>query len=156
MIEIKEIHSAEEKSRICNEILRALPEWFGIEAAIVSYTEQVQSLPFYAVFDGDKAVGFVAIKVHTAAAAELCVMGVLEAYHRQGLGKKLMACCESYCKENNISFLTVKTLDASCESESYARTRAFYSSVGFLPLEAFPLHWDAENPCLFMAKYIAV
>jgi hypothetical protein len=53
-------------------------------------------------------------------------------------------------------FLTVKTLDESRESKSYEKTRKFYLSVGFLPLEVFPLLWDENNPCLFMAKSIPV
>ena len=48
MIDIKEVHEPSEKSNICNEILRALPNWFGFESSIIDYTEQVQSMPFYA------------------------------------------------------------------------------------------------------------
>ena len=154
MIEIKEIHCAKEKAHICDEILRGLPAWFGIEASIVDYTNQVQSLPFYGAFDGEKPVGFVAVKEHTPAAAEICVMGILEDYHRRGIGKQLIVCSEAYCRERGMSFLTVKTLDASRTCESYGKTRAFYLSAGFLPLEVFPLLWDAENPCLFLAKYL--
>ena len=41
------------------------------------------------------------------------------------------------------------------ESKSYKKTRLFYQSVGFKPLEVFPMHWDKDNPCLFMAKSLA-
>ena len=68
MIEIKDLSNTEEKSTTCNTMLRALPDWFGIESSIVDYAEQVQSMP----------------------------------------------------------------------------------------LEVFPLLWDEENPCLFMAKHIKV
>ncbi|MCL1882150.1 MAG: hypothetical protein FWF81_00130 [Defluviitaleaceae bacterium] len=71
------------------------------------------------------------------------------------IGKRLIAQCEQFCAENKIEFLTVKTLDESRESESYRKTRLFYLSVGFKPLEVFPLFWDKDNPCLFMAKYIS-
>ena len=155
MITIKPVFSSSEKSSICNYTLRALPNWFGIEAAIVDYTEQVKEMPFYAAFDEDKSVGFVAIKIHNAYTAEVCVMGVLKEYHRQGIGKKLIQCCDDYCRENKMDFLTVKTLDASRESKSYEKTRLFYLSVGFKPLEVFPLFWDKNNPCLFMAKNIS-
>jgi hypothetical protein len=53
-----------------------------------------------------------------------------------------------------MEFLTVKTLDESRASKSYEKTRLFYLSVGFKPLEVFPLLWDKDNPCLFMAKSI--
>jgi len=58
------------------------------------------------------------------------------------------------CKENNIEFLTVKTLDSSGESESYDKTRSFYQAMGFKPLEVFPMFWDEDNPCLFMVKTV--
>ena len=44
---IKELANPKDKQKICNDILRALPKWFGIEAAIIDYTNQVQSLPVF-------------------------------------------------------------------------------------------------------------
>lgn len=152
--EFKEVNKENEKSKICNDILRALPSWFGIEASIVDYVEQVKQMPFYAAFDCGIPIGFVAIKKHNVYTAEVCVMGVLNEYHRQGIGKNLIKCCDDYCRDNRIEFLTVKTLDKSRESKSYEKTRLFYQSVGFKPLEVFPLLWDKANPCLFMAKYM--
>ena len=111
-------------------------------------------MPFFAVFYGNKPIGFVAIKHHNPYTAEIYIMGVLQEYHRQGIGKKLIECCESFCKEKNIEFLTVKTLDESAKSDDYEKTRHFYLSAGFRPLEVFPEHWDKDNPCLFMAKYL--
>jgi len=154
MIKINEISSADEKSLICNIILRALPDWFGIESSIVDYVEQVQSMPFFVAFDNDTAIGFVALKIHNKYTAEICVMGVLEEYHRQGIGKLLVEKCETYCVNNNMEYLTVKTMDESRECNSYKKTRMFYLRAGFKPLEVFPLLWDEDNPCLFMAKYI--
>ncbi|MCL2003631.1 MAG: GNAT family N-acetyltransferase [Oscillospiraceae bacterium] len=154
MIDIKDVRSPDDKSKICNDILRALPSWFGNEAAIVDYTAQVKAMPFFAAYDGETPVGFAALKVHNPHTSEICVMGILKEYHRQGLGKRLVGRCEEYCRENKAEFLTVKTLDASRESESYRKTRLFYQSAGFKPLEVFPLLWDENNPCLFMAKTI--
>ena len=152
MVEIKEIFNAIEKSKICNDILRALPNWFGVEAGIVNYVEQVKNMPFFAAFKSDNPIGFAAIKVHNIYTAEICVMDVKKEYHRQGTGKMLMKRCDEFCVNNNIEFLTVKTLDESSGSKSYEKTRLFYHSVGFKPLEVFPLYWDKDNPCLFMAK----
>ena len=151
-IELREIFDAEQKSVICNHILRALPNWFGVEASIVEYTEQVKTMPFWAAFEKGKAIGFVALKNHNAYTAEVPVMGVLTEFHRQGIGKKLIQLCEEYCKTNRKEFLTVKTLDESRASKSYERTRLFYLGMGFKPLEVFPLYWDADNPCLFLIK----
>jgi ribosomal protein S18 acetylase RimI-like enzyme len=151
---LKEICNSDEKSMICNDILRDLPSWFGVEDSIVDYVMQVKLMPFYAVFDNDNPVGFVAIKVHNNYTAEICVMGVLKEYHRHGIGKQLVHACVEYCLSNSIEFLTVKTLDESRECESYRKTRLFYQSLGFKPLEVFPLLWDEDNPCLFMVKLV--
>lgn len=59
-----------------------------------------------------------------------------------------------YCKDNNLIYLTVKTLDSSAVYEPYDRTRAFYNKEGFIPLEVFKTFWNEENPCLFLVKKI--
>ena len=152
MIEIREIYEPDEKSNVCNSILRALPNWFGVESSIIDYTEKVQSMPFYAAFDDNNSIGFVALKIHNLYTAEICVMGVLSDYHRRKIGQRLIEHCESYCITNKMEFLTVKTLDESRESNSYKNTRLFYQAMGFKPLAVFPLLWDKDNPCLFMIK----
>lgn len=154
MVNIKQIDTPEQKSNICNTILRALPNWFGVEASIVDYVNEAQSMLFWAALDREKPIGFVALKIHNSYAAEVYVMGVLKEYHRNGIGRDLIRYSESYCTDNQIEFLTVKTLDESRESRSYAKTRQFYLSLGFRPLEVFPLLWDKDNPCLFMAKFL--
>jgi len=152
MIEIKEIFVSHEKSDVCNCTLRALPAWFGNEESIIDYVSKVQSMPFFAAYDNDKVVGFAAVKTHNEYTAEICVIGVLEDYHGQGIGKKLLDACEAFCISNGMKFLTVKTLDSSANYAPYDNTRNFYAKMGFIPLEVFPLHWDKDNPCLFMAK----
>ena len=156
MTAIKEVTTPEEKSAICNNILRALPDWFGIEESIVNYVAGVKDKPFYGIFDGDRAVGFVSIRVHSQYTAEIYVMGILEGYHRQGLGKKIVTICEDYCRVRGMEFLTVKTVAASSKDPYYARTRKFYEAVGFRPLEVFPDLWDAANPCLFLVKVVDI
>ena len=153
-MQIKEISDPQRRSMICNDILRALPDWFGVEQSIVDYVNQARDRPFYAAFDGSQPVGFLAIKVHNRYTAEVCVMGVLPRYHRQGIGKALMEAAERYCRGNGQEYLSVKTLDGSADYEPYARTRSFYYKMGFVPLEVFPLFWDEENPCLFLVKHL--
>ena len=151
---VKQVDTPEQKQRICDMILRALPNWFGVEASIVDYVKETRSMPFWAAFDGEKPVGFVALKTRNPYTSEVYVMGVLKEYHRLGIGRELIQRCENDCAANQIEYLTVKTLDESRESRSYAKTRQFYFSMGFRPLEVFPLYWDKDNPCLFMAKFI--
>jgi GNAT superfamily N-acetyltransferase len=153
---IKEIFVPDEKSQICNDILRSVSKLFGNLKAIEKYSEWVKNMPFYAALDNEKVIGFVAVKVHNSFTAEVCVMGILEDYHRLGIGRRFIELYENYCRENKKTFLPVKTLDASADYEPYDRTRKFYESMGFVPLEVFPLYWDKDNPCLFLAKYIGI
>jgi len=154
MFTIKEISGADEKAQICDNILRALPNWFGIEESIVDYEAGVMDKPFYCAFDGDEPVGFVSLLVHNPHTAEIYVMGILEQCHGQGMGRKLVEACENYCRAHSMEFLTVKTLAESHPDPYYKKTRLFYQAMGFVPLEVFPLLWNESNPCLFLAKHL--
>lgn len=143
-----------EKEKIARKILHALPEWFGIEEATEEYIKTSRNLPFFAVYHDSLPVGFIALRLHNPYTAEVYVMGVLKEFHRKGLGKVLIDEAKAYCLGNRMEILTVKTLDASREDKAYNKTRRFYESVGFKPLEVFPTLWDESNPCLFMAKFL--
>lgn len=154
MITIRKVENADEKTKITLEIMNALPEWFSPPEDIEKKAIDHREYPFYAAFDGEKAVGFVALKIHNRYTAEIYNFGVLREYHRGGIGHRLTEVCVRYCKEQEYKFLTVKTLDESAVYEPYNATRAFYKKEGFYPLEVFTCVWDEENPCLFMVKEI--
>jgi coenzyme F420-0:L-glutamate ligase/coenzyme F420-1:gamma-L-glutamate ligase len=141
-----------ERSRLAESILRALPQGFGIEEATRSYVREVAGLETFAAEDGS---GFVSLKRHTPRAAEIYVMGVLPARHRQGVGRALVAAVEAWCASNGVDYLQVKTLAHTKADENYARTRAFYEAVGFVPLEVLPELWDSRNPALVLVKRVA-
>ncbi len=152
-MEINEIFEPNEKSSICNSILRALPEWFGVEKSIVDYVEKVRDMTLYVAFENANPIGFIALKIHNEFTAEISVMGIMNNFHRQGIGSSLIRHVERFCAANGLKYLTVKTLDASAVYEPYERTRKFYKNLGFVPLEVFPLYWDKDNPCLFLVKH---
>jgi ribosomal-protein-alanine N-acetyltransferase len=141
-----------DRCETCNSILRALPRWFGIEEAIVNYTKAVENLPtFVAKIDGE-VVGFLSLESHNPYTSEIHVMTVRELFHRMGIGKALVTAAENYSHSNGAEFLMVKTLAPSAINEPYDRTRAFYLSVGFRPLQEFKKIWDGNNTCLVMVK----
>ncbi len=144
---VVEIELPAERSRICERVLRDLPDWFGIEEATSAYIRDVAALPTFAV--GDDAL--LALKLHTTRAAEVYVMGVRRARHGQGLGKELVAAAEEYLRARSVEYLQVKTLGPSDPDEGYARTRAFYEARGFVPLEELHGLWE-DNPCLLLVK----
>jgi GNAT superfamily N-acetyltransferase len=108
----------------------------------------VAELPTFAV-GGD---GFLSLKLHTEAAAEVYVMGVRPETHRRGLGTALLEAAEAFLRERRVEYLQVKTLGPSHPSEHYAATRSFYEARGFRPLEELPAIWGEENPCLILVK----
>ena len=144
---VVEIELPAERSRICERVLRDLPDWFGIEEATSAYIRDVAALPTFAV--GDDAL--LALKLHTTRAAEVYVMGVRRARHGQGLGTALIAAAEEHLRARSVEYLQVKTLGPSNPDGGYARTRAFYESRGFVPLEELHGLWE-DNPCLLLVK----
>jgi N-acetylglutamate synthase-like GNAT family acetyltransferase len=111
----------------CEKILRNLPDWFGIEEAIVNYKNEINQLPtFIAQTKTQKTIGFISLKVHFSEAAEIYVMGINPEFHRRGIGERLVLTAQSYCKSQSIRFLQVKTLSPGRESKAYNLTRNFY------------------------------
>ena len=142
------------QARLCEPILRALPDWFGIEASIVRYAAEIDSLPTWLAREKDQAVGFVSIKQHNPYSAEIYVMGILPRAQHRGLGRALIEQAQAWLRERGVEYLQVKTLGPSRPDESYAATRAFYAAVGFRPLEEFKQIWDEHNPCLVLVKQL--
>ena len=152
MIHIKTIESPDEKTAINIKIMHSLPAWFSPPEDIEKKAITHREYPFFAAYDENKPIGFLALKIHNEYTADIFNLGILEQYHKQGIGHRLLHAAEQYCVDNDYLYLTVKTLDASAEYEPYERTRAFYKNMGFIPLETFKTLWDEENPCLFFVK----
>jgi len=152
MIEIREVKESKLKIDIADKVLRALPEWFGIERIISIYTSSSAELPFWAVFDNGEPVGFLALKPHNQLHVELYVMGILRQYHRSSIGRGLFNSIQNHCIKNDFRYLSVKTLDYSSDDENYVKTRKFYKAMGFQPFEVLEGLWDKDNPCLVMIK----
>ena len=73
-------------------------------------------------------------------------MGVLQEYHRRGVGRMLFEKLHDTAKRLGYSFLQVKTVQMG-RYDDYDATNRFYLSLGFKEFEVFPLLWDEWNPC---------
>ena len=136
------------------KILRALPNWFGIEKSTLQYIKDANAMPTMLVVDNSNVIGFLTIKRHFSETAEIHCMGLLPQYHRKGIGKLLITELEKYLKKEKYKILQVKTISSDSDCKYYAKTRKFYISVGFIPIEVFPKLWDESNPCLQLVKQI--
>lgn len=139
------------KVKICERIIRSLPEWFGIEDVIQHYAIEINSLPTFLAIEDSQTLGFITFKQHTPYSAEVYVMGIMPDQHRKGDDGKDRDLCK---KKASVEYLQVKTLGTSHPDENYAKSRTFYSAMGFRPIEEFTQIWDEHNPCLIMLKRI--
>lgn len=155
MIDIIEIIDETQKMNITDEILHKLPNWFGIESSIQEYMKDVRDKIFYAAISHGKVIGFICLRHVNPFTAELFLVGILEEFHRQGIGCMLIGAAEEYLTKNEYKFFMVKTVGDSSDDLYYARTRAFYRNVGFFPLDEFKEIWNEQNPCLIMVKTLS-
>jgi GNAT superfamily N-acetyltransferase len=139
-------------AEICSHILRSLPEWFGIEEAIVKYSIEIDRLPTFLAQDANQVIGFLSIKQHNPFSAEIHVMGILKDAQRKGIGKALVDKVQEWLRTQGVEYLQVKTLGPSNSDQNYAGTRNFYLAMGFRPLEELKQIWDEQNPCLILVK----
>jgi len=135
-----------------DQLMRDLPDWFGIESSIVSYVDAARTLPTAAALRNDEFVGGCVVRPHTPRAAEIELLAVSPALHRQGIGRQLVDAVEADLGNQGIELLQVKTSGPSGGSEEYERTRAFYEAIGFIPLEERTDIWGPGNPCLILVK----
>ncbi len=142
------------RSKYCNQILRSLPCWFGIESAIVDYVNDVKTMDTWLAIDHKDVIGFISINKHSSSTAEIHVMGIEENHHRKGIGDLLIKTAEKKLAQEGFRFLTVKTLSESHPDENYKKTRLFYLKYGFSVVEEFKTLWSEDNPCLFLIKPI--
>ena len=151
---VVEIKDNDKKAEFTNSILRMLPEWFGNEKSLQDYVDSVHEFPFWAIFDKDKCIGFISIKIHYNRTGDIYVCGVDPNYHGKGAGTLLYKESENYCIKNKCKYIIVKTLSEIAQYEPYLKTKEFYKKMGFSELLTLTEMWDSENPCLIMIKNI--
>ncbi|MDD3193697.1 MAG: GNAT family N-acetyltransferase [Oscillospiraceae bacterium] len=153
-MEVSLITDPAQKEAITLTVMHKLPLWFSPPEDIDRKAKIHRDYPFFAVLDGTEPAAFAAVKIHNPYTADIYNIGVLEPYQHRGLGHQLVQAILDWCRQEGFVFLTVKTLDESANYPPYDSTRAFYLREGFLPLELFPTFWDADNPCLFLARTV--
>jgi ribosomal protein S18 acetylase RimI-like enzyme len=151
-VNIRSLHPGEHTT--CETVLRCLPDWFGIDESLRQYVADAADTSRFESFvadDGGRVLGFVTLRRHFAESGEIHCMGVVPEFHGKGVGRSLVARVESVLRQAGASYLQVKTMGPSRPSEFYARTLAFYRSVGFMPLEEIHGLWG-KIPCLVLVK----
>jgi GNAT superfamily N-acetyltransferase len=151
-LDIRRMRAGEAEA--CEQVLRALPEWFGIEQSILDYRQDVEALETWVVTVAGALGGFVTLRAHNPHSAEIQVLAVLRELHGRGVGSALVAHAEALLAARGVEYLQVKTLGPSRLDPNYDRTRRFYAARGFRALEEHRL-WGDVNPCLVLVKRLA-
>jgi GNAT superfamily N-acetyltransferase len=134
-------------------ILADLPQWFGRPESNAAYAAAGERLPGHVATTAEgEDIGVALVEQHFPQTAEIHLIAVKARWHRQGVGRALLAAAEADLRAAGAQMLTVKTLGPSTPDEGYRRTREFYPALGFLPLEEFPDFWGPGTPCLFLAR----
>jgi GNAT superfamily N-acetyltransferase len=151
--QITRVTGSAELAAITERLLTPLPSWFGIPEANAEYVESATHLPGLVAHDTStgEPIGVLLYRRHFPEAAEMHLMAVAPSWHRRGVGKALVAAIEADLTADGCQLLQVKTLGATHPDPGYARTRAFYRAVGFLPLEETTELWPG-TPCLILVK----
>jgi GNAT superfamily N-acetyltransferase len=138
----------------CREILELLPTWFGIAAANQDYIDTADAHPGIVATCGNETVGITTVKRHSPYAAEIYLMAIKPAFHRHGIGTRMLRRVEAGLARDGVEFLQVKTLGAARVDEGYAKTRSFWLASDFRPLEELPTLWGPSNPALQLIKTV--
>ena len=154
-----EITDASERERACRDLIKALPDWFGIrrvnrqyikeagDYAALGYREnacdEIQAMLVYKKMS-DEVLGKDALNIHW--------MGVHPELHRKGIGAHLISRVLEKASDEGISHVTVETLNPKAGDEFYLKTYAFYKSFGFTPYEE--VEYNLTNPIVRLYRQL--
>lgn len=150
MFVIEEVKDENQKKAVVAEVLKDLPEWFGIPESTQAYIKGATTLQVWAAYQESDLAGFVSLSYSSEDCAEIDCLGVKKAYQGRKIGSQLLATLESEARKK-VDYLQVKTV-AEGSNIDYDRTNVFYRSLGFKKLEIFPQLWGSQNPCQILIK----
>jgi GNAT superfamily N-acetyltransferase len=136
----------------CDDIIRGLPDWFGVPAGIAECAVAVRTTHGLVATDAGDVVGFLTDEPRSASVWEITWMAVRADRRGQGIGSQLVAGLIERLPDD-ARLLVVKTLSdrEGDPGPEYRATRAFYLARGFLPAAELDL-WGAGNPCQLLAR----
>ena len=150
MFVIEEVKDANQKMAVVAEVLKDLPEWFGIPESTQAYIEGAKTLQVWAAYQESDLVGFVSLSYSSEDCAEIDCLGIKKAHQGRGIGSQLLAILESEARKK-VDYLQVETVTEG-SNKDYDRTNDFYRGLGFKKLEIFPQLWNPQNPCQILIK----
>ena len=86
MFVIEEVKDANQKMAVVAEVLKDLPEWFGIPESTQAYIEGAKDLQVWAAYQDGDLLGFVSLSYSSEDCAEINCLGVKKLINVEELG----------------------------------------------------------------------
>ena len=86
MFIIKEVKYEDQKMAVVDEVLKDLPEWFGIPESTQAYIEGAKDLQVWAAYQESNLLGFVSLSYSSEDCAEIDCLGVKKLIKVEELG----------------------------------------------------------------------
>ena len=86
MFTIEEVKDEDQKMAVVDEVLKDLPEWFGIPESTQAYIEGAKDLQVWAAFQESNLLGFVSLSYSSEECAEIDCLGVKKLIKVEELG----------------------------------------------------------------------
>jgi GNAT superfamily N-acetyltransferase len=128
VIEIRPLRQKDHKAVI--EVAQALPEWFDADSRQRAIPVDLGFQDGFVAEGEGLILGFITLYV-AEGRVNIGWLGVLPDWQGHGIGERLIAAAEDYCRERGIPELATYTLGDSVDYEPYEATRSFYFAEGF-------------------------
>ena len=86
MFTIEEVKDEDQKMAVVDEVLKDLPEWFGIPESTQAYIEGAKDLQVWAAYQEGDLLGFVSLSYSSEDCAEIDCLGVKKLIKVEELG----------------------------------------------------------------------
>ena len=86
MFTIEEVKDEDQKMAVVDEVLKDLPEWFGIPESTQAYIEGAKDLQVWAAYQESDLTGFVSLSYSSEECAEIDCLGVKKLVKVEELG----------------------------------------------------------------------
>jgi GNAT superfamily N-acetyltransferase len=138
----------------CDGVVRSLPYFFGSEVGNAACARAVRTQRGWVADADGEVYGFLVVDHPLPGSPEITWMAVRAGRRRAGVGRALVERAAGELASTGARVLSVLTLAESVPetgADTYEGTRAFYRSLGFLPIrEIHPPGWD--SPALLLAR----
>lgn len=153
-IVIKSITDSDEKAQITADVMESFFDWNPSRSQIENRALMHMNMPFFAALDGDRPIGFCALKVHDERTADIYTIGVFREYQRMGIGSSLVETAELYGRGYGFDYLVINTPQWQDKKKLRESIEAFFVKNGFGIRKLSADRKDYDQTGAFLTKYI--